>query len=147
MDHNGPRGSPPPTMLQQQQHQQQQQQQQDGGSRQSGSGSNTGPQIFLSDLPEPPIPVSEIGPIPPPAMFSTPSPTTTSTARTHAGVIQQLQKQQQQQHSLPPPYGAHLSNGIVGIHNPQMDEYDYDGKCWGERERKTVRLTLLGNIN
>lgn len=31
--------------------------------------------IVLSELPEPPIPVSEIGPIPPPPMFSTPSPT------------------------------------------------------------------------
>lgn len=31
--------------------------------------------ILLSDLPEPPIPVSEIGLIPPPPMFSTPSPT------------------------------------------------------------------------
>jgi len=28
----------------------------------------------LSDLPEPPIPLSEIGPIPPPPMFSSPSP-------------------------------------------------------------------------
>ena len=27
------------------------------------------------ELPEPPIPLSEIGPIPPPPMFSTPSPT------------------------------------------------------------------------
>lgn len=31
--------------------------------------------FLLSELPEPPIPVSEIGPIPPPPMFSTPSPT------------------------------------------------------------------------
>lgn len=31
--------------------------------------------ILLSELPEPPIPLSEIGPIPPPPMFSTPSPT------------------------------------------------------------------------
>ncbi|XP_032599053.1 phosphatase and actin regulator 4 isoform X8 [Drosophila grimshawi] len=31
--------------------------------------------VMLSELPEPPIPVSEIGPIPPPPMFSTPSPT------------------------------------------------------------------------
>lgn len=31
--------------------------------------------IVLSELPEPPIPLSEIGPIPPPPMFSTPSPT------------------------------------------------------------------------
>lgn len=29
----------------------------------------------MSELPEPPIPLSEIGPIPPPPMFSTPSPT------------------------------------------------------------------------
>lgn len=114
-------------------------QQLDGGRHTGGGASNAGPQIFLSELPEPPIPVSEIGPIPPPAMFSTPSPTSTSTARTHAGVIQQLQKQQQhlqqqqqqQQQTLaqPPPYGAHLNGGgIVGIHNPQVDEYDYDGE-------------------
>lgn len=31
--------------------------------------------VVLTELPEPPIPVSEIGPIPPPPMFSTPSPT------------------------------------------------------------------------
>lgn len=31
--------------------------------------------FILSELPEPPIPVSEIGPIPPPPMFSSPSPT------------------------------------------------------------------------
>lgn len=103
----------------------------------NGSIGSGGPQIFLSELPEPPIPVSEIGPIPPPAMFSTPSPTAVSTARTHAGVIQQLQQQQhqlqQQQQQIPqqppPSYSSHItaSNGIVGIHNPQ-DEYDYDGK-------------------
>ncbi|KAJ8911378.1 hypothetical protein NQ315_014209, partial [Exocentrus adspersus] len=32
------------------------------------------PGFMLSELPEPPIPVSEIGPIPPPPMFSSPSP-------------------------------------------------------------------------
>ncbi|XP_050313227.1 phosphatase and actin regulator 1 isoform X3 [Anthonomus grandis grandis] len=32
------------------------------------------PPFVLSELPEPPIPVSEIGPIPPPPMFSSPSP-------------------------------------------------------------------------
>lgn len=32
-------------------------------------------QLMLSELPEPPIAVSEIGPIPPPPMFSSPSPT------------------------------------------------------------------------
>ncbi|XP_063222049.1 phosphatase and actin regulator 1 isoform X4 [Bacillus rossius redtenbacheri] len=31
--------------------------------------------LTLAELPEPPIPVSEIGPIPPPPMFSSPSPT------------------------------------------------------------------------
>ncbi|KAF7272629.1 hypothetical protein GWI33_014610 [Rhynchophorus ferrugineus] len=34
------------------------------------------PPFVLSELPEPPIPVSEIGPIPPPPMFSSPSPQT-----------------------------------------------------------------------
>lgn len=29
--------------------------------------------LMLSDLPEPPIPVSEVGPIPPPPMFSSPA--------------------------------------------------------------------------
>uniref|UniRef100_T1J084 Phosphatase and actin regulator n=1 Tax=Strigamia maritima TaxID=126957 RepID=T1J084_STRMM len=33
--------------------------------------------LMLSELPEPPIPVTEIGPIPPPPMFSTPSPSLT----------------------------------------------------------------------
>lgn len=36
------------------------------------SGTSGG--FVLSELPEPPIPVSEIGPIPPPPMFSSPSP-------------------------------------------------------------------------
>ncbi|EEB19145.1 phosphatase and actin regulator, putative [Pediculus humanus corporis] len=36
---------------------------------------NTSNALTLSELPEPPIPVSEIGPIPPPPMFSSPSPT------------------------------------------------------------------------
>ncbi|XP_058053459.1 uncharacterized protein LOC131205397 isoform X2 [Anopheles bellator] len=40
--------------------------------------------IVLSELPEPPIPVSEIGPIPPPPMFSTPSPTLVG-GRPHGG--------------------------------------------------------------
>ncbi|KAL7732866.1 hypothetical protein ACLKA6_005993 [Drosophila palustris] len=38
-------------------------------------GGKLPPGVMLSELPEPPIPVSEIGPIPPPPMFSTPSPT------------------------------------------------------------------------
>ncbi|XP_026475201.1 phosphatase and actin regulator 2-like [Ctenocephalides felis] len=38
--------------------------------------------MVLSELPEPPIPLSEIGPIPPPPMFSSPSPTTHHNMRT-----------------------------------------------------------------
>ena len=45
------------------------------GSGVGGSGNNVGNNIMLSELPEPPISVSDIGPIPPPPMFSTPSPT------------------------------------------------------------------------
>ncbi|CAH2074125.1 unnamed protein product, partial [Iphiclides podalirius] len=40
-----------------------------------GVGEGDNEQLMLSDLPEPPIAVSEIGPIPPPPMFSSPSPT------------------------------------------------------------------------
>jgi hypothetical protein len=39
------------------------------------SGNIVGNSVMLSELPEPPISVQEIGPIPPPPMFSTPSPT------------------------------------------------------------------------
>jgi hypothetical protein len=42
-----------------------------GNSVIQGNASN----VDSYELPEPPIPVSEIGPIPPPPMFSTPSPT------------------------------------------------------------------------
>lgn len=77
--------------------------------------------ILLSELPEPPIPVSEIGPIPPPPMFSTPSPTM-MTSRQPLGPMlpsysaaqqqlqQQLQQQQQQQQQM------------------NYNDYDYDGK-------------------
>ncbi|XP_072944223.1 phosphatase and actin regulator 3 isoform X2 [Epargyreus clarus] len=44
------------------------------GGMEGGDGSAE-EQLMLSDLPEPPIAVSEIGPIPPPPMFSSPSPT------------------------------------------------------------------------
>lgn len=37
-------------------------------------GGGSSGSFMLSELPEPPIPVSEIGPIPPPPMFSSPSP-------------------------------------------------------------------------
>ncbi|XP_050337369.1 phosphatase and actin regulator 4 isoform X8 [Bactrocera neohumeralis] len=48
---------------------------QGGGGGGGGSGNVGAGGVMLSELPEPPIPVSEIGPIPPPPMFSTPSPT------------------------------------------------------------------------
>jgi hypothetical protein len=38
------------------------------------------------ELPEPPIPISDIGPIPPPPMFSTPSPTMIS-GRPHGPAV------------------------------------------------------------
>jgi hypothetical protein len=42
------------------------------------SGNIVGNMTMLSELPEPPISVQEIGPIPPPPMFSSPSPTMVS---------------------------------------------------------------------
>lgn len=38
------------------------------------------------ELPEPPIPISDIGPIPPPPMFSTPSPTLVA-GRSHGPTV------------------------------------------------------------
>ncbi|XP_075969480.1 phosphatase and actin regulator 2 isoform X3 [Anticarsia gemmatalis] len=46
-----------------------------GSTAESGGGGDAEEQLMLSELPEPPIAVSEIGPIPPPPMFSSPSPT------------------------------------------------------------------------
>lgn len=66
--------------------------------------------IVLSELPEPPIPLSEIGPIPPPPMFSTPSPTM-ATGRQHSLQL----------------HSANVSN-MNALHTSQMDynEYDYE---------------------
>lgn len=75
--------------------------------------------ILLSELPEPPIPVSEIGPIPPPPMFSTPSPTLIG-GRPHGPAIQQMNSQyQQHQHNLQ----SQSNQGQV-----DYNDYDYDGK-------------------
>ncbi|XP_049546385.1 phosphatase and actin regulator 1 isoform X3 [Anopheles darlingi] len=63
------------------QHAYQHQHQHGGG---GGGGHHLPNHIVLSELPEPPIPVSEIGPIPPPPMFSTPSPTLVG-GRPHGG--------------------------------------------------------------
>ncbi|XP_055700604.1 phosphatase and actin regulator 3 isoform X4 [Phlebotomus papatasi] len=68
--------------------------------------------ILLSELPEPPIPVSEIGPIPPPPMFSTPSPTLIA-GRPHGPGVQM--------HG-----GGNSSNAAGGIHNAQLEMADYD---------------------
>ncbi|GBP59209.1 hypothetical protein EVAR_54644_1 [Eumeta japonica] len=48
-----------------------------GGAMGAGGGAAGGSEepLVLSELPEPPIALSEIGPIPPPPMFSSPSPT------------------------------------------------------------------------
>lgn len=69
------------------------------GSGVGGSGNIVGNNIMLSELPEPPISVSEIGPIPPPPMFSTPSPTMIS-GRAHG----------------------------PGVHGMSHHDYDYDGE-------------------
>ncbi|XP_055536822.1 phosphatase and actin regulator 4 [Wyeomyia smithii] len=69
--------------------------------------------IMLSELPEPPIPVSEIGPIPPPPMFSTPSPTMIG-GRPHGPSV----------HST-----TTCSNNSISASNIiplDMNDYDYD---------------------
>lgn len=74
------------------------------GTGMGGSGNIVGNigNIMLSELPEPPIPVSEIGPIPPPPMFSTPSPTMIAGR----------------------PHGPAVS--MMG--HRELNDYDYDGK-------------------
>lgn len=62
----GPPGSTPPPYSDQSGH---------GHGGAGGHGGKMVGGVMLSELPEPPIPLSEIGPIPPPPMFSTPSPT------------------------------------------------------------------------
>ncbi|XP_047021418.1 phosphatase and actin regulator 4B isoform X2 [Helicoverpa armigera] len=47
----------------------------DGGGHGGHGHGDAEEQLMLSELPEPPIALSEIGPIPPPPMFSSPSPT------------------------------------------------------------------------
>lgn len=69
------------------------------GSGMGVSGNNVGNNVMLSELPEPPISVSEIGPIPPPPMFSSPSPTMVGGR----------------------PHGP-------GVHGMSHHDYDYDGK-------------------
>uniref|UniRef100_U5EPU5 Putative neural crest cell migration n=1 Tax=Corethrella appendiculata TaxID=1370023 RepID=U5EPU5_9DIPT len=90
-----------------QNHHQQQQQQQ------LQNQQHVGNHIVLSELPEPPIPVSEIGPIPPPPMFSTPSPTLVA-GRPHG--------QNVSQHSI----GGNNSIMQNILPNIDMNDYDYD---------------------
>ncbi|XP_021699155.1 phosphatase and actin regulator 4 isoform X8 [Aedes aegypti] len=128
-----------------QQHQQALQQQQHGGAGMHQHHHHHPNHIMLSELPEPPIPVSEIGPIPPPPMFSTPSPTLIG-GRPHQQQQQQQQQQQmlqhqqqhqqhshqhQQQHGL----NVHSTTTSTGSNNSisasnliplDMNDYDYD---------------------
>ncbi|CAO1443590.1 unnamed protein product [Diamesa tonsa] len=60
---------------------------------------------MLSELPA--IPVSEIGPIPPPPMFSTPSPTMIA-GRPHGPAV------------------MHSQSGMMNIGHRDMNDYDYD---------------------
>lgn len=64
------------------------------------SGDPSKRHMILSELPEPPIPLSEIGPIPPPPMFSTPSPTLV----------------------------AGKAHGRGAVNDQDYQGYDYDGK-------------------
>lgn len=90
-----------------------------------------------------PIPVSEIGPIPPPPMFSTPSPTLIGgrphQQQQHQQQQQQMQQQhqQQQQHQHSHQHGPNVhstttsnsSNNSISASNIiplDMNDYDYD---------------------
>ncbi|KAJ8725582.1 hypothetical protein PYW08_003765 [Mythimna loreyi] len=83
----------------------------DGGGHTHSHG-DAEEQLMLSELPEPPIALSEIGPIPPPPMFSSPSPT-----RHHQH--QQHQHQHQHQH-------AHSHNQHPLAQHPLSDSEEED---------------------
>nr|XP_029735898.1 probable serine/threonine-protein kinase tsuA isoform X2 [Aedes albopictus] len=130
-----------------QQHQQALQQQHGGAGMHPHLHHHHPNHIMLSELPEPPIPVSEIGPIPPPPMFSTPSPTLIG-GRPHQQQQQHqqqlLQQQQQQQnqhqhlhqhqqqqhglnvHSTTTSTGSNNSISASNIIPLDMNDYDYD---------------------
>ncbi|XP_030386136.1 putative uncharacterized protein DDB_G0279653 isoform X5 [Scaptodrosophila lebanonensis] len=77
----------------------------------SATGGKLPPGVLLSELPEPPIPVSEIGPIPPPPMFSTPSPTLIAGRPHGPGAINDQDYQQDYDYD---------------DHDPDHDELDSD---------------------
>ncbi|GLV41906.1 uncharacterized protein CBL_00368 [Carabus blaptoides fortunei] len=76
-------------------------------------GPNT---LMLSDLPEPPIPVSEIGPIPPPPMFSSPSPTM---LRPHGPIVH---------NAVPLDMGDYDYDDQDEIDAEDLEEEDVDGE-------------------
>ncbi|KPU78301.1 uncharacterized protein Dana_GF10261, isoform J [Drosophila ananassae] len=74
-------------------------------------GGKLPPGVILSELPEPPIPLSEIGPIPPPPMFSTPSPTLIAGRPHGPGAVNDQDYQQDYDYD---------------DHDPDQDELDSD---------------------
>lgn len=91
------------------------------GGQGSASEYNSNEQAYMdhhhvAHLPEPPIPVSEIGPIPPPPMFSSPSPVVHP--RSHP----------------PPPYHPPTSVAGAGVQNAMghnLSNSEYGGKYTG----------------
>jgi hypothetical protein len=80
----------------------------------SSAGESSLP-FSLSDLPEPPIPLSEIGPIPPPPMFSSPSPLPPH--RTH---LQQQREQMAQQREREQNLAAAIAMVVQSARNVDM---------------------------
>ncbi|KAJ8880742.1 hypothetical protein PR048_017212 [Dryococelus australis] len=78
--------------------------------------------LTLAELPEPPIPVSEIGPIPPPPMFSSPSPT-------------MLLRQGQ-----PTPQGLHNAVPLDLSDYMYEEQDDLDGECEGDEDHFSFRV-------
>lgn len=84
-------------------------------------GGKLPPGVMLSELPEPPIPLSEIGPIPPPPMFSTPSPTLIAGRPHGPGAVNDQDYQQDYDYdgnSRPYPNRNPTKNPPPGNHTP-----------------------------
>ncbi|XP_026742486.1 phosphatase and actin regulator 1 isoform X3 [Trichoplusia ni] len=92
-----------------------------GSTADGGGGGDMEEQLMLSELPEPPIALSEIGPIPPPPMFSSPSPT-----RHHHQHQHQHQHPHTHQHQHQHPHPQHPLSQHPLSDSEEEDEQEDD---------------------
>ncbi|XP_035716414.1 phosphatase and actin regulator 4 isoform X2 [Folsomia candida] len=99
----------------------------------------------LSELPEPPIPVSEIGPIPPPPMFSTPSPLPPQRSTQFQQQREQMAQQREREQNLAAAIAMVVQNARnnIDMYNPESHEADVDGSDSDEEELLEANMNYL----